>query len=88
MNNIVITSAKKYIDIDAYAACIAYSILLKSSNIKAKPVTTSLFNESIPEIIKNIDLGFEKYKIRQHSKRILSDFAVIRWWKDNIYRRA
>ena len=44
---IEITGGNKYMDIDAYASCIAYAKLLNSLNIKAKAVTTAKNNNQL-----------------------------------------
>jgi Inorganic pyrophosphatase/exopolyphosphatase len=75
MNNYVVTSGGKYIDIDAYAACIAYAVLLKASGLNAKAVTTAPFNESVPNIIKEIDLFFDDYIPQENDKFILVDVS-------------
>lgn len=75
MNSVVVTSGGKYIDIDAYAGCIAYAILLRSSNIPAKAITTAPLNESVPEIIKRINLSFEDYMPTDNDEFILLDVS-------------
>ncbi len=70
MPNIVITSGRKYIDIDAYASMIAYRELLKvidNNNVIAS--TTATLNQSVPPLIldlkyslnESIDDGDDKY---------------------------
>lgn len=58
---VVITSRSEYIDIDAYASCIGYRELLACFNIESKAVTTSLLNQSISWMIKDIPLKFDDY---------------------------
>ena len=53
----VITSGRKYIDIDAYAGMFAYKKLLQSLGYEVYVATTAILNESIPESIKK--LGFQ-----------------------------
>ena len=43
----IVTSGSRYIDIDAYASCIAYANLLNLKGIEAKAVSTAKINESI-----------------------------------------
>ena len=75
MNNIIITSGRKYIDIDAYAACIAYAILLRANDINTKAVTTAPLNESIPDIIKEINLSFDDYTTTNDDEYIVVDVS-------------
>ena len=75
MNSVVITSGGKYIDIDAYAGCISYAVLLRSANIPAKAVTTAPLNESIPELIKKINFSFENYEPTDNDEFILLDVS-------------
>lgn len=44
---IIVTSGKRYIDIDAYAGCIAYANLLKLKGIEAKAMSTAKINGSV-----------------------------------------
>ena len=53
--NIIITSGRKYIDIDAYASIIAYRELLKAKgNKNVTASTTAIHNQSIPPSILNL----------------------------------
>lgn len=56
---IIVTSGKRYIDIDAYSGIIAYTKLLKSLGKDATSISTSKFNESICPVIKNINLSLD-----------------------------
>lgn len=46
---IIVTSGKRYIDIDAYAGCIAYANLLKLKGIEAKAMSTAKINGSVTQ---------------------------------------
>lgn len=48
----IVTSGSSYIDIDAYASCIAYSQLLNLKGIKAAAVCTPTLNESITSTLR------------------------------------
>ena len=61
MGKIVVTSGRKYIDIDAYAGCIAYSKLLNNNGVNSIPITTANYNESISKIITDLGLKLENY---------------------------
>ena len=75
MSNVVVTSGAKYLDIDGYASCIAYAILLRANGVSAKAVTTAPLNESVPEFIKNIDLAFDDYVPVEGDKFVLLDVS-------------
>ena len=57
---IVVTSGNKYIDIDAYASCIAYANLLNLKGQKAKAVSSAKPNESIPSSLLNLNIGIRE----------------------------
>lgn len=52
-----------------------YAELLRSVNISAKAVTSVSSNESVPELIKQIPLSFEKYIPTDNDKFILMDVS-------------
>lgn len=83
---IIITSGNRYIDIDAYASCIAYANLLNLKGFNAKAVSTAKLNESItdsliklPEKIEKhyVTTGNEKYIILDVSDKNFFDNIVI-----------
>lgn len=49
---IVVTSGARYIDIDAYACCVAYAELLNLLNKPAAAVSTAVWNESITKSLR------------------------------------
>ncbi len=55
---IVITSGARYIDIDAYACCVAYAELLNVLGKPAVAVSTAVWNESITDSIRALDAPF------------------------------
>lgn len=68
---IKITAGSKYIDIDAYASCIAYAKLLNSLGLKAEAVSfTNNFSKSITQSLKN-----SKYKM--NIVKTISDKVII-----------
>jgi len=73
--NTVITSGRAYLDIDAYASCIAYRELLNAVGQRAFAVTTAPFNNSIPQIVKDIPLGFDNYTPSKTDKFIVLDLS-------------
>lgn len=83
---IIVTSGNRYIDIDAYASCIAYANLLNLKGFNAKAVSTAKLNESItdsliklPEKIEKhyVTTGNEKYIILDVSDKNFFDNIVI-----------
>lgn len=56
---IIVTSGKRYIDIDAYSGIIAYTHLLKSLGKDVTSISTAKFNESISPVIKDINLSLD-----------------------------
>lgn len=56
---IIITSGKRYIDIDAYSGIIAYTHLLKSLGKDVLGISTAKFNESICPVIKDINISLD-----------------------------
>lgn len=55
---IVVTSGARYIDIDAYACCVAYAELLNLLGKPAIAVSTAVWNESITESIRALNAPF------------------------------
>ena len=72
---IVITAGKKYLDIDAYASGIAYSILLKSMGAEAVFTSSAKFNMSICPTIKNLGFVLDDYKPSYEDKFIVIDLS-------------
>jgi inorganic pyrophosphatase len=55
---IIVTSGARYIDIDAYACCVAYAELLNLMGKPALAVSTAVWNESITKSIRALDAPF------------------------------
>lgn len=72
---IVVTSGKKYIDIDAYATCIAYAKLLNLKGIEAKAISTAKLNESITPSLLNIDIGLDEYIPNENDEYVIIDVS-------------
>lgn len=72
---IIITSGKRYIDIDAYASCIAYRELLKICGIEAKFISNSILNYSITKSLLNLPFFIDKYEINKNDKFIIIDLS-------------
>ena len=56
---IVVTSGSKYLDIDAYAGCIAYAKLLNLKGIKAKAISSAKQNGSITPYLLDLNVRLD-----------------------------
>lgn len=74
-NRIVITSGKKYIDIDAYGAIFAYRKLLRSLGMDAYAISSSPLNESISPLIKDLGYEFDSLDDFSNTKFIVLDVS-------------
>jgi len=72
---IVITSGRKYIDIDAYAGMFAYKTLLQSLGYEVYVTTTAILNESIPESIQRLGFKFDEVDLSLPTKYIVLDVS-------------
>lgn len=72
---VVVTSGKKYIDIDAYAGCIAYAKLLNLKGIKAKAISTAKPNESITPSLMKLTPELDKYKPDKEDEYMIIDVS-------------
>lgn len=72
---IIVTTGSRYIDIDAYASCIAYRELLNLQGIPSKAVTTAKLNESITESLLQLDTKLDKYEKTEKEEYILIDVS-------------
>ncbi len=76
MTNIIITSGRKYIDIDAYASMMAYRELLKvidNNNVIAS--TTATLNQSVPPLILDLKYSLDEPIDYENDKYILLDVS-------------
>ena len=71
----VVTSGSRYIDIDAYAGCIAYSYLLNLKGINSKAVSTAKLNESIPKNLLELDIKLDDYIPTEEDEFIIIDVS-------------
>lgn len=79
---IVIISGKKYIDIDAYATCIAYRELLNMLGIEAKFVSTAPLNYSITKSLLEIPYTLDNYNVDKNDKLIIIDVSNKEFFED------
>lgn len=76
VNNIkIVTSGNSYIDIDAYAGCIAYAHLLNLLGQNAKAVSTAIFNESITNKLQKLNIKLQNHTFNQNDEYILIDIS-------------
>lgn len=71
----IVTSGNRYIDIDAYAGCIAYAYLLNLKGIEAKAVSTAKINESITTNLLNLETKLDKYKENDNNQFVIIDVS-------------
>lgn len=71
----VVTSGSRYIDIDAYAGCIAYSNLLNLKGENSKAVSTSNLNESITNDLLNLSIKLDYYEPTENDEFIIIDVS-------------
>jgi nanoRNase/pAp phosphatase (c-di-AMP/oligoRNAs hydrolase) len=55
----IVTSGSNYVDIDAYAGCVAYAQLLQAQGVRARAVSTAPLNESISKTVRSWQAPFE-----------------------------
>lgn len=71
---IVVTSGKKYIDIDAYASCIAYRDFLRLQGKDAVAITRAVINESVARSLRKL-VGFDEYELRGDEDFVVFDVS-------------
>lgn len=72
---IVVTSGSKYIDIDAYASCLAYRDLLRLQGHEAVAVSTATLNESITEHLLSLPSRLDTYSPSDDDQFIILDVS-------------
>ncbi len=75
LNKIVITSGKKYIDIDAYSAIFAYKKLLQSLGMEVYAISASPLNESVSPLIQDLGFSFDSLDDFSNTKFIILDVS-------------
>lgn len=72
----IITSGRKYIDIDAYASMIAYRELLKVTNDNhVVASTTATLNQSVPQLILDLKYGLDESVDNENNEYIILDVS-------------
>ena len=74
MTNLVLSSGH-YLDIDAYASCLAYRELLHRLDVNAKATTTASTNASVPKLITDLPLRFDDYTPTERDSFVLLDVS-------------
>lgn len=72
---IVITSGKRYLDIDAYASMLAYRYLLKLKGVEAKAVSNAPFNKSVPPSLLAYPFKLDDYEVKEEDQFIVLDVS-------------
>lgn len=72
---IIVTSGSRYIDIDAYASCIAYRELLSLKGIPAKAISTAKTNESITKSLWQFNEKLDKQEKSEEDEYIVIDVS-------------
>lgn len=76
---IVVTSGKRYIDIDAYASCVAYRDFLRLQGKDAVAVTGSVINESVAPSLREL-AGFDDYAFLGDEEFVVLDLSNPDFW--------
>jgi inorganic pyrophosphatase len=71
----VITSGSAYLDIDAYAGCIAYAALLRLFGEPAQAVSSAPLNESITRELRRHDIGTTSHIAHAEDTFVLVDVS-------------
>lgn len=77
---IIVTSGSSYLDIDAYAGCIAYAELLNQLGIQAKALSSAPFNESVIHKLRDWDIGLNSYSPNSENAFVLVDVSDISYF--------
>ena len=71
----IVTSGSAYLDIDAYAGCIAYAELLRVLGEPAKAVSSAPLNDSICASLRAGKVGLEAHVPGPHDEFVLVDVS-------------
>lgn len=72
---IVVTSGSRYIDIDAYASCLAYRDLLRLQGHETVAVSTATLNESITKHLLDLPSQLDTYSPSKSDQFIILDVS-------------
>lgn len=79
---IIITTGKKYIDIDGYASSIAYRELLRMQGKKAKFISTATANYSVTKSLLKLSFRLDKHQIASSDEFIIIDLSNKSFFED------
>lgn len=71
----LVTSGSAYLDIDAYACCIAYAELLNLQGVKARPVSSAPLNSSVPKSVAKWGSRLTGYSSQADDDFVLVDIS-------------
>jgi inorganic pyrophosphatase/manganese-dependent inorganic pyrophosphatase len=71
----VVTAGSAYLDIDAYACCIAYAELLNRQGIDARAVSSAPLNFSIPQSVRGWSVSLDAYRLETEDEFVLVDVS-------------
>lgn len=75
-NKIIITSGRKYFDIDAYGGIFAYKNLLCSLGYDVLACATAKLNGSVSKVIQDLDFQFDRFfSLEEETKFIVLDVS-------------
>ena len=72
---IVVTSGSAYLDIDAYAGCIAFAQLLNLQGISAKAVSSAALNQSICQSLREWPAALDEYPVTERDLFVMIDIS-------------
>ncbi|EPL03490.1 bifunctional oligoribonuclease/PAP phosphatase NrnA [Pseudomonas sp. CF161] len=72
---IIVTSGSAYLDIDAYACCIAYAELLNRQGRSARAVSSAPLNESVAASLRTLGPGLDRYVPKPDDEFVLVDIS-------------
>ncbi|EJZ57814.1 Inorganic pyrophosphatase/exopolyphosphatase [Pseudomonas fluorescens R124] len=71
----IITSGASYLDIDAYACCIAYAELLNLQGVPARAVSSAKPNSSVSPTVLSWGAAFQRYTPQANDEFVLVDVS-------------
>jgi inorganic pyrophosphatase len=71
----LVTSGSAYLDIDAYACCIAYAELLNLQGIAARAVSSAPLNSSVPETVAKWGIQLAGFSSQADDEFVLVDIS-------------
>ena len=72
---IVVTSGSAYLDIDAYAGCIAFAQLLNLQGLAAKAISNAPLNQSISQTLREWPVALDAHDATEHDHFVMIDIS-------------